>query len=190
VVSKRFVQAGDKLAPDLPAFSIVDLRQMTLEAQVPASDIPRVRVGQDAQFRVDGFDGKRFSGKVARINPTTETGSRAMIVYISVNNQDGLLKGGMFAKGSITTERAAAQALLPLSAVRHADGLDLVYRVDDGKVVAQPVKLGLANQDEGVVQVTSGLAPGATVLATRLDGVKPGSRVKLAVMPAATAKKG
>jgi RND family efflux transporter MFP subunit len=190
VVSKRFVQAGDKLAPDLPAFSIVDLRQMTLEAQVPASDIPRVRVGQDAQFRVDGFDGKRFSGKVARINPTTETGSRAMIVYISVNNQDGLLKGGMFAKGSITTEKAAAQALLPLSAVRHADGLDLVYRVDDGKVVAQPVKLGLANQDEGVVQVTSGLAPGATVLATRLDGVKPGSRVKLAAMPAATEKKG
>lgn len=190
VVSKRFVQAGDKLAPDNPAFSIVDLRQMTLEAQVPASDIPRVHVGQDAQFKVDGFDGKTFHGKVARINPTTEAGSRAMLVYISVDNADGLLKGGMFAKGTITTEKAAAKALAPLSAVRKDSGHDVVYRIDNGKVVAQPVRLGLANQDEGTVEVTDGLAPGATVIATRLDGVKPGSSVRLANLPAAAATKG
>lgn len=190
VVSKRFVQAGDKLAPDNPAFSIVDLRQMTLEAQVPASDIPRVHVGQDAQFKVDGFDGKTFHGKVARINPTTEAGSRAMLVYISVDNADGLLKGGMFAKGTITTEKAAAKALAPLSAVRKDNGHDVVYCIDNGKVVAQPVRLGLANQDEGTVEVTDGLAPGATVIATRLDGVKPGSSVRLANLPAAAATKG
>lgn len=190
VVSKRFVQAGDKLAPDLPAFSIVDLRQMTLEAQVPASDIPRVHVGQDVQFKVDGFDGKTFGGKVVRINPTTEAGSRTMLVYISVDNAGGLLKGGMFAKGSITTEKATANAVAPLSAVRQDGGRDVVYRIDNGKVVAQPVKLGLANQDEGVVEVTEGLAPGATVLATKLDGVKPGSSVKLAATGATPAKKG
>jgi RND family efflux transporter MFP subunit len=147
-------------------------------------------VGQDAQFKVDGFDGRNFSGKVARINPTTETGSRAMIVYISVNNPDGLLKGGMFAKGSITTDKATAQALVPLSALRQDNGRDVVYRVDNGKVLAQPVKLGLSNPDEGMVEVTEGLSPGATVIATRLDGVKPGSKVKLAATPAAPAKKG
>jgi RND family efflux transporter MFP subunit len=190
VVSKRFVQAGDKLAPDLPAFSIVDLKQMTLEAQVPASDIPRVHVGQEAQFKVDGFDGKNFSGKVVRISPTTEAGSRSMLVYISVDNAGGVLKGGMFAKGSITTEKSAANALAPLSAVRQEGGRDVVYRVDNGKVVAQPVKLGLSNQDEGMVEVTEGLAPGATVIATRLDGVKPGSSVKLATTAASPAKKG
>lgn len=190
VVSKRFVQAGDKLAPDAPAFSIVDLRQLTLEAQVPASDIPRVKVGQDARFKVDGFAGRDFSGKVARISPTTETGSRAMIVYISVNNADGVLKGGMFAKGSLTTDKSATGALAPLAAVRHDGGQDLVYRVDAGKVVAQPVKLGLRNEDDGTVQVTEGLAPGAIVIATRLDGVKPGSSVKLAATPPTATKKG
>lgn len=190
VVSKRFVQAGDKLAPDSPAFSIVDLRQMTLEARVPASDIPRVKVGQDARFKVDGFDGRDFSGKVVRINPTTETGSRAMIVYISVENADGVLKGGMFAKGSLTTEKATGGIVAPLAAVRHDGDQDLVYRVEGGKVVAQPVKLGLRNEDDGTVQVTEGLAPGATVIAAKLDGVKPGSSVKLAAAPATSVKKG
>ncbi len=190
VVSKRFVQAGDKLAPDAPAFSIVDLRQLMLEAQVPASDIPRVKVGQEARFKVDGFDGRDFSGTVARISPTTEAGSRAMIVYISVDNADAVLKGGMFAKGSLTTDKAGTGTVAPLAAVRNDGGQDMVYRVDAGKVVAQPVKLGLRNEDDGTVQVTEGLAPGATIIAAKLDGVKPGSSVKLAAAPAAAAKKG
>jgi RND family efflux transporter MFP subunit len=190
VVSKRFVQAGEKLAPDMPVFSIVNLRELTLEAQVPASDIPRVKVGQEARFKVDGFDGRVFGGKVSRINPTTEMGSRAMLVYISVDNADGSLKGGMFAKGSITTEKSAPGPLAPLAAIRKENGRDVVYRVEGGKVVVQPVALGLRNDNEGVVQVREGLAAGATVLAAKLDGVKPGNKVKLAAVPAPAAKKG
>lgn len=61
VVSKRFVQAGEKLSPDSPVMAIVDLQHLTLDAQVPASDIPRVQVGQDVRFKVDGFNGRDFS---------------------------------------------------------------------------------------------------------------------------------
>jgi len=179
VVSRRHAQAGEKLAPDSPVFSIVDLKHLTLDAQVPASDIPRIHVGQDVQFRVDGFDGRTFSGKVARINPATETGSRAMIVYVDVANPDGLLRAGMFAKGTVVTEKSAPHPLLPLGAVRQDKGRDVVYRVDNGKIVAQPVKLGLRNQDEGVVEALDGVDAGMTVLAVPLDGIKPGSKVKL-----------
>lgn len=190
VVSKRFVQAGEKLAPDMPVFSIVNLRELTLEAQVPASDIPRVKVGQEARFRVDGFDGRAFTGKVARINPTTEMGSRSMLVYISVDNLDGLLKGGMFAKGSITTEKSKPSALAPLTAVRKENGRDVVYRIDGGKIVSQPVTLGLSNVDENMVEVREGLDAGSTVVTSKLEGVKPGSKVKLAAATAPASKKG
>lgn len=179
VVSKRHAQAGEKLAPDSPVFSIVDLKHLTLDAQVPASDIPRIHVGQDVQFRVDGFDGKTFTGKVARINPATEAGSRAMIVYVDVANPGGLLRAGMFAKGTVVTEKSAPHPLLPIGAVRQDNGRDVVYRIDNGKVVAQPVKLGLRNQDEGLVEALDGVDAGMTVLAVPLDGVKPGSKVKL-----------
>lgn len=179
VVSRRLAQAGEKLSPDSPVFSIVDLKHLTLDAQVPASDIPRIHVGQDVQFKVDGFDGRNFTGKVARINPATETGSRAMIVYVDVANPDGVLRAGMFAKGTIVTEKSNVHPLLPLGAVRKDNGRDVVYRVADGKVVAQPVKLGLRNQDEGVVEALEGVDAGMTVLAVPLDGIKPGSKVKL-----------
>ncbi|MFK3740127.1 efflux RND transporter periplasmic adaptor subunit [Massilia sp. TN1-12] len=182
MVSKRHAQAGEKLSPDSPVFSIVDLKHLTLDAQVPASDIPRVKVGQEVTFRVDGFGERAFAGKVVRINPATEPGSRAMLVYIGVDNGDGLLRAGMFAKGSVVTQKTEARPLLPLAAVRQDGGRDVVYRVDNGKVVAQPVTLGLRNADEGLVEALDGIDAGAAVLALPLDGVKPGSLVR---MPAA-----
>jgi membrane fusion protein (multidrug efflux system) len=188
VVSKRHAQAGEKLSPDSPVFSIVDLKQLTLDAQVPASDIPRIKAGQEVQFKVDGFGARSFTGKVLRINPAAEAGSRAMMVYIGVDNPDGVLRAGMFAKGLVTTEKTAAHPLLPLLGLRQDHGRDVVYRVDGGKLVAQPVKLGLRNEDDGLVEALEGMQPGAIVLSVKLDGLKPGDKVKL---PEATqAKKG
>jgi RND family efflux transporter MFP subunit len=189
VVSKRHVQAGEKVSPDMPVMAIVNLRQLTLDAQVPASDIPRVKVGQEVRFKVDGFDGREFAGKVARINPATEPGSRAMLVYISVDNADGVLRAGMFAKGEITTEKSKPRPLLPLAALRKDGGQDVVYSIDNGQVVAQKVTLGLRNEDEGMAEVVEGVQPGALVLAAPLEGLKAGAKVKVA-SAAAPAKKG
>jgi membrane fusion protein (multidrug efflux system) len=196
VVSKRFVQAGEKLSPDSPVMAIVDLQHLTLDAQVPASDIPRVQVGQAVRFRVDGFDKRSFTGTVARINPATEAGSRSMLVYISVANDDGSLRAGMFAKGEITTDKSASRPIVPLAALRKEGERQVVYRVDGGKVVAQPVQLGMKSEDEGMAEVTGGIEAGAVLLAVPLDGVKPGSAVKLtkpvaaSSAPAPAVKKG
>ncbi len=179
IIPKRHVQAGDKVAPDMPVYTIVGLNELTLEAQVPATDIPRVKVGQEVRFQVDGYAKREFSGKVARINPTTEAGSRAMLVYVSVANADGALRGGMFAKGSLTTEKGSEAPVVPLAALREEAGKQVVYTVVNGAVVSQPVKLGLRSEDEGVVEVAEGLVPGAQVLIAKLEGLKPGAKVRL-----------
>lgn len=180
IISKRHVQAGDKVAPDMPVYTIVGLQELTLEAQVPTTDIPRVKIGQEVNFRVDGFAKREFSGKVARINPTTEAGSRAMLVYISVPNADSVLRGGMFAKGNITTERTKEAPMVPLAALREEAGKQVVYLVSNGIVVSQPVSLGLRSEDAGLAEVTGGLDKGANVIISKLEGVKPGAKVKLA----------
>lgn len=179
IVSKRHVQAGEKLAPDMPVYSIVNLSELTLEAQVPASEIPRVKVGQDVRFKVDGFQKREFEGKVARINPATEAGSRSMLVYIAVRNDDSALRAGMFAKGSIVTDRSGVAPIVPMTALRDDQGKQVVYKIENGKVVAQPVTLGLRNDDEGYAEVTDGLDKGANVIVSKLNAVKPGAQVRL-----------
>ena len=179
IISKRSVQAGDKVSPDSPLFSIVNLSQMTLEAQVPSSEIPRIKIGQEVSFSVDGFGSRGFNGKVARINPAAEAGSRSMLVYISVNNTDNALKGGMFAKGSLTLAKTNIMPVIPIHAVRQQNGKDVVYKIVNNVVQAQAIKLGLRNEDEGMVQVLEGLDAGTNVILAKLDGVKPGSKVSL-----------
>lgn len=183
IISKRNVQVGEKVSPDSPLVSIVDLAQLTLEAQVPASEIPRIKIGQEVSFRVDGFEQRVFSGKVARINPSAEAGSRSMTVYIAVENRDLSLKGGMFAKGNLTLKKNAELPTIPLNALRKQDGQDVVYAVVNNQVQEKKVKLGLRNEDEGFVQVLEGLDAGATVLSAKLEGVKVGSKVKLPEVP-------
>ncbi len=184
VVSKRFMQTGDKAALDVAMFTVVNLSQMTLEAMVPSSDIARVKVGQAVSFQVDGFTNRQFHGKVGRINPNADAGSRSLLVYVDIDN-DGSLKGGMYAKGHIALEKSAAMPLLPLYALRQDNGKNIVYKIANGQILAQEVKLGLKNEDEGLVEVSSGLQAGDHVLMTQIEQLKPGSKVKLANKPAA-----
>lgn len=197
IVSKRHIQAGDKVSPDSPLFAIVNLSQLILEVAVPAYEIPRIKIGQLLSFKVDGFGARSFSGKVSRINPAAELGSRSMLVYVAVNNADAALKAGMFAKGSLILEKSVAMPVVPLVAVRQQNGKDVVYQLVNNVVQVQAVSLGVRNEDEGLVQVLNGLEPGAIVISAKLDAIKPGSKVSLPKMenpvsptPTATSLKG
>jgi RND family efflux transporter MFP subunit len=105
VVATRSVQIGERVLPDSPLLSIVDLSKMQLEALVPVADVPAINVGQAARFTVDGFGDREFTGKVERISPQAQPGTRSLTIYVTVANTDGTLKGGMFADGALLIEQ-------------------------------------------------------------------------------------
>ena len=175
IVAKRHVQRGDKAAVDAPMIMLVDLSTMQLEAPVPATEIPSVKVGQQVEIRVDGFDKRKFTGKVERINPVTEAGSRSILAYILIANPRAELRGGMFAQGEITLARSQSALAVPVSAVLKEGERSFVYVIDGGKLLKQFVEPGAVSEGEGYVEIKSGLAQGALVVATKLDGLKNGA---------------
>ena len=179
IVAKRMVQPGEKVSPDEPLLSLVDLSLLELEAPAPASEVPLIKVGQSVRFTVDGFGSRPFEGKVERINPVAEAGSRSLIVYLSVPNPDGSLKGGMFAKGTLLLDLNAAAPVIPLTAVRSESGLPYVLIIKDGKLKQRNVTLGLRSDEEGLVQVTEGVSVGEQVLAANSSLLKADMQVVL-----------
>ena len=175
IIAKKIVNPGEKVTIDSPLFALVDLARMEIEAPAPASEVPSVKPGQQAAFRVDGFGERRFEGKVERINPTTDPGSRAITLYISVANRDLALRGGMFAKGQIVVDRTASSTVIPASAVRDEAGQAYVFTIENGKIARRSVKLGAAEPQQGLVEVASGLEKGLAVVATRVTGLKAGT---------------
>ena len=128
-LAKRHVQPGEKVNFDSPLFTIVDLGRMELQAMVPANDIPEIRIGDAGRsFRSTVSATRTFAGSVERINPTTEAGTRAILVFVQIPNPDAALRGGMFATGRIRLAAGAPVPTLPLAAIRTEAGQ--TYRVD------------------------------------------------------------
>ncbi len=177
IVSKRVVNVGEKVTADAPVMHVVDLSRMELEAPVPVSDIPSVNVGQEIAFTVDGFTGREFKGKVERINPAAEAGSRSISIFVTLPNADGALKGGMFANGTLAAASRSAVNAVPAAAVITEGGQSFVFAVKDGKVERKPVIPGNRSSELGLVEIREGLEPGAQVIAVKADGLKHGATV-------------
>lgn len=186
IVSKRWVNQGDKVAADMPVAQVVDLSRMELEAPVPVSEIPFVKVGQEIAFEVDGFQGRRFAGKIERVNPAADAGSRSISVFATLPNADNALKGGMFANGTLATSSGVEVDVIPTTAIIEEGGQSFVYVVKDGKVERRSVVLGARNVEQGVTTVREGLERGVQVITVKAEGLKPGSKavVKGAAAPA------
>ena len=188
IVARRMAHAGEKVGVDSALFALVDLGRMEIEAPAPAAEIPSIRVGQAASFRVDGFGERVFEGRVERINPVADPGSRSVTLYISVANRDGTLKGGMFAKGQIVLDKTTQAAVIPASAIREEAGQAYVFIVEGGKIARRAVKVGYTEPQEGMVEVQSGLEKGLAVVSARVTGLKAGTPAVMKPAAAAPAR--
>jgi membrane fusion protein (multidrug efflux system) len=175
IVAKRHVQPGEKVAFDSPLVTIVDLKDMELQAAVPATDVPELAIGKTVELVIDGFGDRRFSGRVERINPATEPGTRSFLVYVGIPNADGALRGGMFATGRIALAASAALPTLPSTAVRVEAGQAIVWMLEDGKLVKRNVVIGARDDAAGRVEIRTALPAGAPILGARFDNLKDGA---------------
>jgi len=175
VVAKRHVQPGEKVAIESPLITIVDLRDLEVQALVPAVDVPELRVGMPVEFIVDGFGDRRFTGRIERINPATEAGTRAFLVYVGLPNAETTLRGGMFATGRIALAASAPMPTLPLSAVRTEAGQTYVWVIEKGKLARRIVLTGRRDDTSGRIEIKTSLASDTPVLASRFDNLKDGA---------------
>ncbi|MEO8536582.1 MAG: efflux RND transporter periplasmic adaptor subunit [Betaproteobacteria bacterium] len=175
IVAKRHVQPGEKVAVESPVVTIIDLTALEVQAMVPALDVPGLAIGMEVQLRVDGYGDQQFRGRVERINPATEPGTRAILVYVSLPNPDATLRGGMFATGRIALSASAPAPTLPAAAIHSEAGQQFVWTVDGGKLVRRVVVTGRRDEASGRVEIKTALPPRVPVLAARFDNLKEGA---------------
>jgi RND family efflux transporter MFP subunit len=163
----------------MPVIQVVDLARMELEASVPVGEIPGIKIGQEISFTVDGFAERQFQGKVERINPSAEAGSRSISVFLVLPNPEQALKGGMFATGKLAAQSRGAVNAIPLVALREEGGQSFVFVVEKEKLERKPVAVGTRNVDIGMVEIKDGLDVGAQVVAVKMEGLKAGANAIL-----------
>ncbi len=180
-IAQRLAQPGERVGVDAHIVEIVDLRALELSAALSAADALQVRVGQRAQLQVEGST-QTVAARVARINPSTAPGSRAVLVYLTVAPTPGL-RQGQFVQGLLDVGAVRALAL-PLTAVRTDQPQAYVQVLANGQVQHAAVQLGSRSTVDGQTWVTlQGVAPAATVLAGSVGVLRPGTPVVLSTNP-------
>lgn len=183
IVAKKSVDPGEKVAVEAPLVTIVDLSDLEVQAMVPALDVPALAAGMPVEWTVDGFGERRFAGRIDRINPSTEPGTRAIVVHVDLPNPDATLRAGMFAVGRIALAPAPPVPTLPIAAVRTDAGQDYVWTVEDGRLARRVVVTGARDEGAGRIEIRTALPQGIQVLATRFDNLKDGAPARLVGTP-------
>lgn len=177
-VAQRLAQPGERVGIDARLLEIVNLSQFEVEAALPAQDAGAVQPGMQAQLRVEGGE-LAVSARVLRINPSTQGGSRSVLVYLGVAGAPGLRQGA-FVQGLLGTRTVQALAV-PLSSIRTDKPQPYVQVIEGQTVRHVPVQTGARSEVDGQVRVAvTGLSEGMQVLAGTVGAVREGVQVQRA----------
>ncbi|HEX4953808.1 MAG TPA: efflux RND transporter periplasmic adaptor subunit [Thermoanaerobaculia bacterium] len=97
-IAERRADVGEFLGEGSVAFVLVQLSPLRLRFELPERELGRVRRGQQVEARMDAFPGEVFRGRVRTVGATVDPESRTFTVEAELDNRDGRLKPGLFAR--------------------------------------------------------------------------------------------
>ncbi|MGE0758915.1 MAG: efflux RND transporter periplasmic adaptor subunit [Pirellulaceae bacterium] len=184
VVTQRGVDTGHYVQPGggqtTPLLTVERTDRLRVSVDVPELESPRVDAGSQADtatIRVQALRNRSWDAKVARTGWSLDAVNRSLRTEFDVPNDEGLLRPGLYATVKILLERRAEVLTLPVTAVIIEGSQASCCVVDSGRIVRQPITLGLRSGDE--VEITSGLEPAQVVVLARAEALRPGQAVEV-----------
>ena len=188
IVSKKYVVAGEKVTAEQQVVTIVDLRLLELAGTVGTQEVGRLTTGMPATLKIEGLD-KPMDGKLARIAPAAEAGTRSIGVVVQLQNPKENMRAGQYAVAQVLIGDSTPRLTVPISAISSASGQEYVWTVENGKLLRRTVTTGRRDPVKGRAEVLEGLTADAPVLGARFDNLREGAKARVvAVATAATPK--
>jgi HlyD family secretion protein len=158
-----YVNGGDLLV------QVADLKQMQVQAFVDEPDVGRLKMGQAVRISWDGLPGRVWKGTLTALPTNIISRGSRMIgeVLCTVDNEDKKLLPNVNVTTVIVTADTANALTLPREALHQEDNRNIVYVVEDGRLVGRPVQTGVSNLTR--VEITKGLSENDTVALASLS---------------------
>lgn len=176
VVTKRFVQAGTYIRAGSAIVTVADTTTLLAKATVGESQIDDLSIGSNVKVKVDALGGQEFLGTITRLSPSAATPARTFSAEITIPNEQGVLKAGMFAKASVPAKVHQGVIAVPESAlVLKEDQKTVFVATTDNKVQQRTLKLGFIS--DGWAEVLEGVVPGDTIVVAGQNKIKDGMAI-------------
>ncbi|MCB1034744.1 MAG: efflux RND transporter periplasmic adaptor subunit [Acidobacteria bacterium] len=172
----KSVEPGDMAAPGAPLFTIEDLSKVEVVVQVPEADVVGLAEGAPAQVEVLGTSRE---ARIDRVVPGGDPASRTFEVRLLLDNPQGELKSGMFARASFSEGEEEILALPAASLVNRGQLTGAYVVGEDGRARLRWLKTGrqLSGDGEAVVEILSGLREGERYVVSPPPALQDGAPV-------------
>ncbi len=176
VVSQRFLDLGGMAAPTAPLFEIVDINTVKVTTDVIELQLAQLTLNQQASIMIEGVN-TPLTGVINYISPTLKPIQRTATVEFHIDNPEGTLKPGMFAKVTVPIEVRADTILVPRNSLIEdaVTKTQNVFVVEASISLRRPVEIGLARGGE--VEIVEGLNEGDSVVVAGQHSLKAGEIV-------------
>lgn len=164
-VTQRGANPGLNIDTSTPLFTIVDMSNVWVVANVFERDLGRIRLRMPATITTQAYADLSLSGTISYLSPQVQPETRTAEIRIEVPNRNGQLRFGMFVDVDVDTGSSDAGILIPRSAIQTRGDSQVVYvqhASEPGKFVERSVHLGEPSGDS--IQVLHGLEPGEQVV--------------------------
>jgi len=162
-IIERHLTLGEVVEPVKPLFTVADLSNLWVIADVTEADIPKVKKGQTAFVTVSPYPEKTLKGKVSYISEVIDPETRGVKVRVEVQNTKGVLKPEMFATVKISTSEKERVLAVPESALQREGDRTIVFvAIDDHEFEERSVEAG--PRLNGLHRILSGVKEGEKVV--------------------------
>jgi len=141
VVPGQLVSQGANL------MTVLDLTPIKVQVQVLEGELAHLAPGGKAELRFSAFPDEVFTGTVETINPMVDQQTRTAKVTVLVQNDDGRILPGMYARVKLEAQRIPDRILVPRSAILERDRRTMLFVYEDGKAKWRYVTTGLENEE-------------------------------------------
>lgn len=162
VVTEKTVVLGQAVTVGQPLYTIADLSEVWVMAEVREADAARVRVGASANVELASQPGRVWTGRVTYVYPTLDTQNRAVRARVAVANPSKLLKPGMYATVRLSSPSREALTV-PSSAVVRTGERNIVF-VEAGSGRLAPRDVTVGRTAGALTEVLAGVEPGERVV--------------------------
>jgi HlyD family secretion protein len=144
-VSAVNIDVGEMSSSTQPCITIVKSDSIIAKISVPDTMLSKIKVGQSLKVVVPSLSDKNFTGTISVISPDVDSTTQQYTVKIKLDNSNGDLKPGMFAKISLPDESKKDVIAVPNQAIRIENGVSYLYIVKNNKVQKISVDTGISN---------------------------------------------
>ena len=178
IVTMRNIETGDILGPGTPAFRIIDMNMVKIQAGIPEKYITDFKVGNTVSVVFDSLPEKTFPGKINYVSPEANPSVRTFLAEIVVNNTEGVLRAGIMGNARILRKVHENAMMIPLNTIIETQKGRILFVARDNSTVEQRL-VTLGGGGDTMIRVLTGISPGEKVVVKGQHDLVDGEKVNI-----------